>query len=425
MEQTNSIALEKKALSKKLSWFEQKCRTLILNTLNQMRDAAIEIHEDSTSETFGDAQASIKGHMHIHDSSIYADIIKGGSIAAAEGYIDQKWTTPDLTKLVRIFARNQKALDEVENKSSWINSLQNKLLNFKNSNTLTGSKKNILAHYDLGNDLYTRFLDPEMMYSCAFYEDENTSLDQAQKKKLQTICDKLNLSPEDHLVEIGTGWGGLAIFAATHYGCKVTTTTISDAQFEYAQARVQKLGLSNQITLLKKDYRLLEGQYDKLVSIEMIEAVGHNFMGEFFKQCNSLLKPDGKMLIQAITIADQRYNNYRKNTDFIQKYIFPGGCLPSIAIISEHLAHSTDMMIDNISDIGLHYARTLNDWRVNFDKNWHDIQQYGFDEQFKRLWHYYFAYCEGAFMERVISTHHIVARKPEYKDALDETVLSY
>jgi len=420
MEQTNNLVF-----NKKLTWFQDKCRAMVLQTLEQMKGACIEIHENSTTTLYGDINASLKAHMHIHDPSIYTDMVKGGSIAAAEGYISKKWTSSNLTQLIRIFARNQKALDDVENKGGLLNTLQNKLLNFRNSNTLSGSKKNILAHYDLGNNLYTRFLDPEMMYSCAIYKDESTSLDEAQHYKLKTICDKLNLSPNDHLVEIGTGWGGLAIYAATHYGCKVTTTTISDAQFEYAQERVNRLGLSDKITLLKKDYRLLEGQYDKLVSIEMIEAVGHNFMGEFFRKCNSLLKPDGKMLIQAITIADQRYDHYRKSTDFIQKYIFPGGCLPSIAVIGEHIAGSTDMMIDNVTDIGIHYARTLNDWRVKFDKNWNDITQFGFDEQFKRLWHFYFAYCEGAFIERVISTHHIVARKPEYKDTQDEIILTY
>lgn len=420
MEQTNNLLL-----NKKLSWFEQKCKKLILNTLSKMTDACIEIHEGAHSKTYGNPNASLKGHMHIHDTSIYTDIIKGGSIAAAEGYLSQKWTSQNLTLLIRVFAKSQKALDEVEAKNGWFNALQNKLLNFKNINTVKGSKKNILSHYDLGNDLYTHFLDSEMMYSCAIYSDKNTSLEQAQQLKLKTICDKLNLTPNDNLIEIGTGWGGLAIYAATHYGCKVTTTTISDAQYEYAQSRVNQLGLTNQITLLKKDYRLLEGKFDKLVSIEMIEAVGHNFMGEFFQQCNNLLKPNGKMLIQAITIADKRYDSYRKNLDFIQKYIFPGGCLPSIAVISDHIANSTDMMIDNVTDIGLHYARTLNDWRKKFDDNWGHIQPFGFDEQFKRLWHYYLAYCEGAFIERVISTHHIVARKPEYKSMQDETILSY
>jgi len=420
MEQTNNLLL-----NKKLSWFELKCKKLIANTLNKMTDACIEIHEGAHSEIYGNTNASLKGHMHIHDTSIYSDIVKGGSIAAAEGYLSQKWTSKNLTLLVRVFAKSQKALDEVEAKNGWFTALQNKLLSMRNSNTVEGSKKNILAHYDLGNDLYTRFLDPEMMYSCAIYSDKATSLEQAQQLKLKTICDKLNLIPSDNLVEIGTGWGGLAIYAATHYGCSVTTTTISDAQYEYAKLRVNQLGLNDKITLLKKDYRLLEGKYDKLVSIEMIEAVGHNFMSEFFQQCNNLLKPNGKMLIQAITIADQRYDSYRKNLDFIQKYIFPGGCLPSVAVISDHIANSTDMMIDNVTDIGLHYARTLNDWRTAFDENWDIIQPFGFDEQFKRLWHYYLAYCEGAFIERVISTHHIVARKPEYKDVQDETILSY
>jgi len=420
MEQTNSIIL-----NKKLSWFEQKCKKLVLSTLNKLTDACVEIHENGYSELYGNPAASLKGHMHIHDSSIYVDLIKGGSIAAAEGYLAQKWTSQNLTQLIRVFARSQKVLDEVEAKNSWFTTLQNKLLNLKNANTVNGAKKNILAHYDLGNDLYTRFLDPEMMYSCAIYSEESTDLAQAQQQKLKTICDKLNLTTSDHLIEIGTGWGGLAIYAATHYGCKVTTTTISDAQYAYAQTRVNALGLQKQITLLKKDYRLLEGTYDKLVSIEMIEAVGHKYMGEFFKQCNNLLKPNGKMLLQAITIADQRYDIYRKSTDFIQKYIFPGGCLPSVTVINQHIAQSTDMMVDNITDIGLHYARTLDDWRKRFDKNWSDIQPFGFDDQFKRLWHYYLAYCEGAFIERVISTHHIVARKPEYKDIQDENILNY
>lgn len=420
MEQTDSLIFDNK-----LNWFEQKCKSLVLSTLDKLPNACIEITEGSQSHLYGNTSATLKGHMHVHDASIYADIIKGGSIAAAEGYLFQKWTSPNLTELVRVFARSQAVLDEMENKNKLLNTLKNKLLNFKNANTLQGSKKNILAHYDLGNDLYTRFLDKEMMYSCAIYSEQDQTLTQAQQLKLKTICDRLSLKESDHLIEIGTGWGGLAIYAATHYNCQVTTTTISDAQYEYAKTRVEQLGLSDKIKLLKKDYRLLEGEFDKLVSIEMIEAVGHKYLGEFFNTCNKLLKPQGKMLIQAITIADQRYDSYRKDVDFIQKYIFPGGCLPSIAIMSNHIANTTDMMIDSIHDIGLHYARTLSDWRKNFDKNWEDIQPFGFDEQFKRLWHYYLAYCEGAFIERVISTHHIVARKPHYKDSHDEQILAY
>ena len=420
MEQATLLNVEKKS-----TWFNQKCRSIVLSILNKMPDACVELHEGSQSQICGNPEASLKAHMHIHDVSIYTDIIQGGSIAAAEGYLFQKWTTNNLTQLVRVFARSQNTLDEVESKNSWLNALRNKLLSAKNTNTVDGSKKNILAHYDLGNDLYTRFLDKEMMYSCAIYSEKSTTLEQAQQLKLKTICERLSLKESDSLIEIGTGWGGLAIYAATHYGCKVTTTTISDAQYDYTKKRVKQLGLTDRITLLKKDYRLLDGQFDKLVSIEMIEAVGHQFMGEFFAKCNSLLNPQGKMLIQAITIADQRYDTYRKDVDFIQKYIFPGGCLPSIAVMSQHIANSTNMMIDSVNDIGLHYARTLNDWRENFDENWLAIEKFGFDDQFKRLWHYYLAYCEGAFIERVISTHHIVARKPSYKDNHDEQILTY
>lgn len=409
----------------KISWFISKCRQGIFDALDRLDDACVEIIEQGKVQRLGNQESELLGQMHIHDMSVYSDIAKGGGLGAAQAYIDKKWDSPELTKLIRVFARSQKILDELEKQASLANKLQLKLLSWKNRNTQEGSKKNILAHYDLGNELYTRFLDDKMMYSSAIYQEPDMSLSQAQTAKLALICDKLSLKPTDHLVEIGTGWGGLAIYAATHYGCHVTTTTISDEQYAYAKDEVARLELDDKITLLKKDYRLLTGKYDKLVSIEMIEAVGHEFMGEFFDKCSSLLKPDGKMLLQAITIADQRYDEYRKSIDFINKYIFPGGCLPSIAVISEHIAKSTDMMIDNVQDIGLHYAKTLHDWRVNFDAQWGDIKVFGYDEQFQRLWHYYLSYCEGAFIERVISTHHVVARKPRYQDAHDEIILNY
>jgi len=409
----------------KLSWFVSKCRQGIFDALNRLDDACVEIIEQGNVQRLGNQDSELLGTMHIHDMSVYSDIAKGGGLGAAQAYIDKKWDSSDLTKLIRVFARSQKILDELEKQASWTNKLQSKLLSLKNRNTQEGSKKNILAHYDLGNELYTRFLDDKMMYSSAIYQKPEMTLSEAQTAKLALICEKLSLKPTDTLIEIGTGWGGLAIYAATHYGCHVTTTTISDEQYAYAQQQVESLGLSDKITLLNKDYRLIEGQYDKLVSIEMIEAVGHEFMAEFFDKCSSLLKADGKMLIQAITIADQRYDEYRKSIDFINKYIFPGGCLPSMAVISQHIATSTDMMIDNVQDIGLHYAKTLHDWRVNFDAQWDDIKEHGYDEQFQRLWHYYLSYCEGAFIERVISTHHVVARKPRYQDAVDEAILNY
>jgi cyclopropane-fatty-acyl-phospholipid synthase len=409
----------------KVSWFVNKCRQGIFDALNKLEDACVEIIEQGNVISLGNRNSQLIGQMHVLDMNVYSDIVKGGGLGAAQAYIDKKWDSPDLTKLIRVFARSQKILDALEKKSTWANKLQLKLLSWKNRNTQAGSKKNILAHYDLGNELYTRFLDDKMMYSSAIYQQPDMTLSEAQTAKLALICEKLSLKSTDHLIEIGTGWGGLAIYAATHYDCHVTTTTISDEQYIYALEQVKSLGLEDKITLLNKDYRLVEGCYDKLVSIEMIEAVGHEFMGEFFEKCSSLLKPDGKMLLQAITINDQRYDEYRKSIDFINKYIFPGGCLPSIAVISQHVAQSTDMMIDNVQDIGLHYARTLHDWRVNFDNQWHDIKVHGYDEQFQRLWHYYFSYCEGAFIERVISTHHVVARKPRYIDDHDEAILCY
>lgn len=411
--------------SQKITWFEAKCRQGIFNAINKLENARIEIVEQGNITRLGNPNSELLGQMNVLDMSLYSDIVKGGSIAAAEAFINNKWTSPHLTSLIRVFARGQAVVDELERQANWPRRLQLKLLAWKNRNTESGSKRNILAHYDLGNELYTRFLDHSMMYSSAIYSQAEMSLAEAQEAKLAVICEKLDLKATDHMVEIGSGWGGLAIYAATHYGCKVTTTTISDEQYNYAIEKVKELGLESKITLLKKDYRLLQGKYDKLVSIEMIEAVGHDFMAEFFLKCSSLLKPDGKMLLQAITISDQRYDEYRKSIDFINKFVFPGGCLPSIAVISQHVAKSTDMMIDNVQDIGLHYARTLHDWRKNFDQQWTQIKAHGYDESFKRLWQYYLCYCEGAFIERVISTHHIVARKPRCKDVYDESLLSY
>ncbi|MAD88995.1 MAG: SAM-dependent methyltransferase [Pseudoalteromonas sp.] len=408
-----------------LSWFENKCRNLVISLLDKLEKASLEIEEAGQITRLGNVDAKLCGKIIVQDASMYVDFVKGGSIAAAEAYIAKKWTTPNLTEVIQVFARCQEQLDEIEKQGAWFTQLKNKIFHRKNANTQSGSKNNILAHYDLGNELYTRFLDSTMMYSSAIYSDTATELHEAQLNKLKTICDKLDLKPTDHLIEIGTGWGGLAIFAAEHYGCQVTTTTISDAQYEFAVDKVKAKGLEDKITLLKKDYRLLEGKYDKLVSIEMIEAVGHEFMAEFFAKCNNLLKDDGLMLVQAITILDSRYDHYRTNVDFIQRYIFPGGCLPSIAVMSKHVAEQTNMMLDNIEDIGLHYARTLADWRKGFDANWQALTEFGFDEQFKRLWHFYLAYCEGAFLERVISTHHLVLRKPNYRNDTDEQICRY
>ncbi len=408
MEQASGLKISKQA-----NWLDKRCRSLVFSVLAKIDYGQIELVDHSERFLFPEfaENKSLLGRINIHDRSVYRDFVKGGSIGAAEAFIAGKWSSPNLTTVIRIFARAQQQTDALEQQRPWLTKLKYALLHRGNRNSQAGSKKNILAHYDLGNELYSRFLDPEMMYSSAIYPQEDASLAQAQLHKLSTICQRLELKASDHLLEIGTGWGGLAIYAAQEYGCKVTTTTISDAQHAYAKSRIEQLGLGDKITLLKRDYRELTGEYDKLVSIEMIEAVGFEYLPSFFKQCNQRLKPGGKLLIQSITIADQRFDYYKRSVDFIQRYIFPGGFLPSITVLAQNLTQHTELVTESIDDIGLDYAKTLAHWRDAFLSSWSELTQFGYDEQFKRLWLYYFAYCEGAFLERSTSTVHMVARK--------------
>ncbi|WP_310649917.1 cyclopropane-fatty-acyl-phospholipid synthase family protein [Colwellia sp. MB02u-9] len=408
MEQVSGLKIKKPA-----NWLDKRCRSLVLSVFAKLKVDQIELVDNGEHFLFPEVVPSnaLMGRMNIHDHSAYRDFVKGGSIGVAEAYIAGKWSSPNLTTVVRIFARAQQETDALEKQRPWLSKIKHTLFHRRNGNSQSGSKKNILAHYDLGNELYSRFLDPEMMYSSAIYPDLQASLAQAQLHKMSTICQRLELTADDHLLEIGTGWGGLAIYAAQQYGCKVTTTTISDAQHAYAKERIEQLGLADKITLLKEDYRDLTGEYDKLVSIEMIEAVGFEYLPSFFKQCNARLKPGGKLLIQSITIADQRFDYYKQNVDFIQHYIFPGGFLPSITVLTGHLTEYTDLVTESISDIGLDYAKTLAHWREAFLNSWPELKPFGYDEEFKKLWLYYFAYCEGAFLERATSTVHLVARK--------------
>ncbi len=408
VEQVSGLKVRKQA-----NWLDKRCRSLVFSVLAKIDYGQIELVDNGQRFLFPEfaENKSLLGRINIHDTSVYRDFVKGGSIGAAEAYIAGKWSSPDLTAVIRIFARAQQQTDALEQKKPWLTKLKYALLHRSNRNSQAGSKKNILAHYDLGNELYSRFLDPQMMYSSAIYPQEGATLAEAQQHKLLTICQRLELKASDHLLEIGTGWGGLAIYAAQHYGCKVTTTTISDAQYAYAKQRIEELGLTEQITLLKKDYRDLTGEYDKLVSIEMIEAVGFEYLPSFFQQCNQRLKPGGKLLIQSITIADQRFDYYKHNVDFIQRYIFPGGFLPSVTVLTQNLTQHTELVTESISDIGLDYAKTLAHWREAFLNAWSELTQFGYDEKFKRLWLYYFAYCEGAFLERSTSTVHLLARK--------------
>ena len=395
------------------SWFDRMAKSVLMKVFAKLPSGRLTLKEGgATLAEFGDIDDPLHAEVNILDPKAYGRLLFGGSVASGETYTDKLWDTPNLTNVIRIFARNLPMLDEWERKLEWLAMPLRKLMHFQNRNSQRRAQQNIAAHYDLGNTLYSTFLDDSMMYSAAIYPEQHTTLAQAQQHKLRALCEKLKLQPDDHLLEIGTGWGGLAIYAAKHYGCQVTTTTISDEQHAYAKNWIEQEGLTEQITLLKQDYRTLTGKYDKLVSVEMIEAVGKAYLPTFFKQCNQLLKPDGVMVLQSITIDDRRYDSYSKSVDFIQKHIFPGGFLPSLLEINRHLKEFTDMMIRDTHDIGLDYARTLQDWHHAFLQHKDALATNGYDERFVRLWRYYFSYCEGGFLERTISTVQLVMSKP-------------
>ena len=407
-------------------------RKAIFRALTHIQFGSITIIEDFTGKEtephrFGKSSAdnisssAIGRHpldvtLNIHDSSVYRQLLFGGSIALADSYINGEWDTEDLTGLIRLAARNLAVLNQLESRFAGISKTFERANHKLRSNDKSGSKSNILAHYDLGNDMYQRFLDDTMMYSSAVYKTVDTTLAEAQQHKLALICERLQLKPEDNVLEIGTGWGGFAIYAATHYGCQITTTTISDAQYQEAQSRVNAAGLTDKITLLKQDYRELTGQYDKLVSIEMIEAVGHEYLPTFFAKCNNLLKPTGLMVLQAITFNDQNYQDYIKSVDFIQTHIFPGGCLLSNQELTTQFTEQTDMVIKQLHDYGFDYAFTLRDWRTAFISQREEIKALGYDEAFIRLWEFYFCYCEGGFLERTIGVVQVTAVKPNNID---------
>jgi len=385
----------------------------VMRQLGQLKNGHLVVIENGERLMFGDCGAGLVGEVQIHDTSVWGMIASNGSIGAGEAFIHGYWSSPDLTKVIRVLVSNMQVLDAMEGGLARLGRPLIRGLHWVNRNTRKGSQKNIAAHYDLGNEMFEQFLDPTMMYSAAQFLKADDTLEQAQLNKLERICQKLDLKPEDHLLEIGTGWGSMALFAAQHYGCKVTTTTLSKEQFDYTQARVEALGLQDQVTLLLEDYRDLTGQYDKLVSIEMIEAVGHHFLSSYFKQCSHLLKPHGLMLLQAITIREQRYEQAKSSVDFIQRYIFPGGALPSVQKMLEIVGKDTDMNLMHMEDFGLHYAKTLRLWHENFRRAHGRLTELGYDEYFLRLWEFYLCYCEGGFLERSIGTAQLLLAKPQ------------
>jgi cyclopropane-fatty-acyl-phospholipid synthase len=399
---------------------DRLARSMVLDKLRHLRHGQITLVEAGGSQTFGQADASfpLAVTLTVKSPVFYSDVAFGGSVGAGESYIHGCWDSSDLVALGRILLRNRDVLDSMEGGAARLTRPLKKAFHWLNRNTRTGSRRNIAAHYDLGNDFYALWLDPQMMYSSAWYETPGTSLDAAAVAKLDRICRRLELGPDDRVIEIGTGWGGFAVHAAKHYGCHVTTTTISREQHAYAKQRIEDEGLGDRITLLRDDYRDLDGQFDKLVSIEMIEAVGHEYLDTFFRKCSSLLKDDGQMLLQAITIADQRYDYARRNVDFIKRYVFPGGFLPSVTAMTSALTRVTDLRAVNIEDIGLHYAWTLRDWRERFFARIDEVRAQGFSDEFIRLWDFYLTYCESAFLERAIGDVQLHAIKPGARPAI-------
>lgn len=395
-----------------ISGRNKSARHIIFTLLQQLQGGGLVLREPGIGETrFGDAEAPLQAEVDICDLRAYGRVLFGGSIAAGESYIDGDWSSPDLTCLLQLLASNMQLVDKLEARLSWITAPWHGLVHLWRSNSQRQARRNIAAHYDLGNSFYQQFLDRDMLYSSALFSEVDLTLEQAQQAKMRRLCEQLELQPSDHLLEIGTGWGALAEFAAREYGCRVTTTTISQAQYDYACQRIAKAGLTDRVTLLFEDYRQLKGQYDKLVSVEMIEAVGKRFLPLFIKRCEQLLKPKGKMVLQAITISDQRYKQYSRSVDFIQRYVFPGGFLPSITALCNTLTHHSDLVMCDLFDIGRDYARTLQEWRQRFEHHWPTLHSQGFDERFQRLWRFYLCYCEAGFLARTISTVQLSAER--------------
>ncbi len=387
-------------------------RALLLKVLSKASEGHFVLKENGNIiAEVGSPSADLQAEADVLDQRAYERALLGGNTAAGEAYVDGWWTSPDITQVTRFFSRNLSMMDYWDSRFGWLLKPFKTMRYLRRLNSKRQAKKNILAHYDLGDELYQTFLDPKMQYSSAIFDVESNSLEEAQVNKLTRICDQLKLREDDHLLEVGSGWGGLAIFAAENYGCQVTTTTISDNQYRYAKNKIDAAGLSNKINLLSDDYRLLQGKFEKVVSVEMIEAVGKKYLSGYFQKLNDLLKPGGLLMLQAITIADQRLKSYSSNEDFIQKHIFPGGFLPSVYLISKILADSTELVMRDFRDIGLDYSKTLSHWHKNLLEKKEALNQLGYDDQFYNLWTYYLGYCEGGFLERRISASQMLMSK--------------
>ena len=398
-------------LPKKTTFLSSFFKNGIIKNFNRINNGYIILIEGEEKFSFGDPSDALQAKVTIISPEFYVLIGSGGVMGVAEAFMAGYWETNNLSHLLQIVLKNKSVLISLDSKIAKLLKPINKWIHYNKRNTISGSRKNIFAHYDLDNDFYKLWLDPTMTYSCAFFSNESVSLQEASLEKLDRICRKLNLTPKDTVLEIGTGWGSFAVYAVKKYGCKVITTTISKAQFDYAKKLIIDEGYESKITIMMKDYRALEGQFDKIVSIEMIEAVGHEFIPKFFSKVSSLLKPNGLMALQGITYNDQNFEIYKNSVDFIKKYIFPGSCLISISQIADVIKTNTDLAIVDMEDITLHYAETLSRWRTNFISALPEVKKLGFSEAFINMWDFYFSFCEAGFLERNIGDVQLVFAK--------------
>lgn len=405
-------------------WTERVARRLVLDGLRRIESGRLEVQEQGAVHVFGGQAGDppLVARMTVTDPACWGALAWGGSIGATEAYCDGWWSSPDLTTVVRVLARNREALERVDGSSTAVSRPFRRVLHWLRRNTRAGSRRNIAAHYDTGNPFFAVFLDSTMTYSCGVFDHEDSSLEEAQRAKLDLVCRKLDLRPGDRLVEIGSGWGSFAIHAAGNYGCRVVTTTISEQQFGHTNRAVAEAGLADRVTVLNDDYRTLAarfpGGFDKLASIEMVEAVGHDYLPAYLRTVSELLAPEGLALLQAILIPDQRYERYRRSVDFIQRHVFPGGLLPSLARIQACAAEASDVRLLDLEDLTPHYARTLAEWRARFDAREDRVAALGVPPPERRKWRFYFAYCEGGFLERTIANAQLLYAKPGFRGAV-------
>jgi cyclopropane-fatty-acyl-phospholipid synthase len=400
-------------------WLERAARRQVLSRMQALAHGRLVVEEDGQKQVFGQADetSGLEARLTVHRPAFWPAVALRGSVGAGEAYARGHWTARDLPAVMRLMTRNRELLERLEGGLARLSAPWLRLFGFLHRNTRAGSRLNIAAHYDLGNDFFRLFLDESMTYSCGLFERDDATLAQASEAKLDRLCRKLDLGPGDHLLEIGTGWGSLAIHAASRYGCRVTTTTISRRQAELARERVAEAGFADRVEVLLQDYRDLTGHYDKLVSVEMIEAVGHAYYPSFFRRAAELLRPQGLMLLQAITMADHGYDRARRGVDFIKRYIFPGSCIPSVTALSRAMSEASDLRLVHLEDLTPHYARTLRCWRENLLESADQVRALGHGEEFLRTWEYYLALCEGGFEERYLGDVQMLLARPLHRGA--------